>query len=109
MLKRSHVDKTILLLKIDNRYVPIVESAVKIIDPEADEVNNDTGNGNKENGNKEAVSLPPNLSFDSLDPLKVSSNNSGPQSLNTQVKEEQPQAETQTQAETETTEENHAL
>ena len=103
MLKRSHVDKTILLLKIDNRYVPIVESAVKIIDPEADEVNNDTGN--KENGS----SLPPNLSFDSLDPLKVSSNNSGPQSLNTQVKEDQPQAETQNQAETETTEENHAL
>ena len=37
VLKRSHVDKTIVLLKIDNKYVPIVESAVKIIEDEPEE------------------------------------------------------------------------
>ena len=30
-LKRSHVDKTIVLLKIGDRFVPIVESAVQIV------------------------------------------------------------------------------
>ncbi|QQP36230.1 Uncharacterized protein FKW44_021265, partial [Caligus rogercresseyi] len=30
-LRRSHVDKTILLLKIEDRYVPIVESAIVIL------------------------------------------------------------------------------
>ena len=29
-LKRSHVDKTIVLLKIGDRYVPIVETAVQV-------------------------------------------------------------------------------
>ena len=31
-LKRSHVDKTIVLLKIGDRFVPIVENAVQILD-----------------------------------------------------------------------------
>jgi hypothetical protein len=30
-LKRSHVDKTIVLLKIGDRYVPIVETAVNVV------------------------------------------------------------------------------
>ncbi len=29
-LKRSHVDKTIVLIKIGERYVPIVETAVQV-------------------------------------------------------------------------------
>ena len=42
VLKRSHVDKTILLLQIGNRYVPIVETAVKMVDLEAE---NEAANG----------------------------------------------------------------
>ena len=33
-LKRSHVDKTIVLMKIENRYVPIVETAIKVVEKE---------------------------------------------------------------------------
>ena len=36
-MKRSHVDKTIVLLKIGERYVPIVESAIKEITEEEEE------------------------------------------------------------------------
>jgi len=32
-LRRSHVDKTIVLLKIGERYVPIVESATASVSP----------------------------------------------------------------------------
>ena len=92
VLKRSHVDKTILLLKIDTRYVPIVESAVKILDPEATD---DLSCSNNAGGclMSEAVSLPPTLTtYESSDPLKVALTNNqnnnptaGPQSLNTQI------------------------
>ena len=92
VLKRSHVDKTILLLKIDTRYVPIVESAVKILDPEATD---DLSSSNNAGGclMSEAVSLPPTLTtYESSDPLKVALTNNqnnnptaGPQSLNTQI------------------------
>ena len=92
VLKRSHVDKTILLLKIDTRYVPIVESAVKILDPEASD---DLSSSNNAGGclMSEAVSLPPTLTtYESSDPLKVALTNNqnnnptaGPQSLNTQI------------------------
>lgn len=34
-LRRSHVDKTIVLLKLGERYVPIVESAIKYVDNNA--------------------------------------------------------------------------
>ena len=30
-MRRSHLDKTIVLLEIGDRYVPIVETAVKIL------------------------------------------------------------------------------
>lgn len=78
VLKRSHVDKTIVLLKIDNKYVPIVESAIKIIEEEPeDELANTSAEV------KETTSLPPNLGQDQTssvlkDPLNVTQ---GPQSL----------------------------
>ncbi len=34
LLFRSHVDKTIVLLKIGERYVPIVEAAMKYVEAE---------------------------------------------------------------------------
>ncbi|XP_040571962.1 pecanex-like protein 1 [Lepeophtheirus salmonis] len=37
-LRRSHVDKTIVLLKIEDRYVPIVESAVVYVNSKDDKV-----------------------------------------------------------------------
>ncbi len=38
-MKRSHVDKTLVLLKIENRYVPIVETAIKLVaDDKSEEV-----------------------------------------------------------------------
>ena len=37
-VKRSHVDRTIVLLKIGERFVPIVESAIEIIKEPAEEV-----------------------------------------------------------------------
>ena len=43
VLKRSHVDKTIFLLKIENKYVPIVDSAVKIIEPETEQQSEQNG------------------------------------------------------------------
>ena len=43
VLKRSHVDKTIYLLKIENKYVPIVDSAVKIIEPETEQQSEQPG------------------------------------------------------------------
>ncbi len=36
-VKRSHVDKTIVLLKIGDRYVPIVESAMEVVTQEKEE------------------------------------------------------------------------
>ncbi len=57
VLKRSHVDKTILLLKIENKFVPIVEAAVKVVEaePEVQPGSNPTEE------TKESVSLPPLL------------------------------------------------
>ena len=83
VLKRSHVDKTILLLQIGNRYVPIVETAVKMVDLEAE--NNESNAKSEANSKTEevetSISLPPILDNESLslnnDPLNV-----GPQSLN---------------------------
>ena len=139
VLKRSHVDKTILLLKIENRYVPIVESAVKIIDPEAEEANNEppaieaapTAAYSKAT-DAASISLPSNsttTNVENSDPLKVTSTSSNNQSAAAghtnaaQVKEDtQPQKEaatneketleeetTSTTTNTKTTEENHAL
>lgn len=34
--KRSHVDKTIALLQIGERYVPIVEAAIKVVTEDDD-------------------------------------------------------------------------
>ena len=129
------MDKTILLLKIENRYVPIVESAVKIIDPEAEEANNEppaieaapTAAYSKSTDSA-SISLPSNSTTTKLensDPLKVTSSNNpsaaaGPTNA-TQVKEDtQPQKEAATDEQetleeansttnTKTTEENHAL
>ena len=42
LLFRSHVDKTIVLLKIGERYVPIVETAIEYIEDSG------CGNGGKE-------------------------------------------------------------
>ena len=114
MLKRSHVDKTILLLKIENRYVPIVESAVKIIDPEAEEANNEppaieaapTAAYSKAT-DAASISLPSNsttTNVENSDPLKVTSTSSNNQSAAAagpthaaQVKEDtQPQKEAAT-------------
>ena len=90
VLKRSHVDKTILLLQIGNRYVPIVETAVKMVDLEATEAaSEDTAAVTNESNEKDlagtSVSLPPVLNEESTtengeqtDPL----NATGPQSLN---------------------------
>ena len=36
-MKRSHVDKSIVLLKIDERFVPIVETAVSYIEEQEEE------------------------------------------------------------------------
>ena len=132
------MDKTILLLKIENRYVPIVESAVKIIDPEAEEANNEpppieaapTAAYSKAT-DAASISLPSNSTTSNVensDPLKVTSNISNNQSAAAgptnaaQVKEDtQPQKEaatneketleeaTSTTTNTKTTEENHAL
>merc|ERR1712038_661896 len=85
VLKRSHVDKTILLLKIDTRYVPIVESAVKILEPETEQQSEQPAS-KPEESSKESSSLPPILpsqeaSASALqDPLNVSL--AAPQSLN---------------------------
>ena len=38
----SHLDKTIVLLKIGERFVPIVESAIKIVEPKPFEASNTT-------------------------------------------------------------------
>ena len=132
------MDKTILLLKIENRYVPIVESAVKIIDPEAEEANNEppaietapTAAYSKSTDSA-SISLPSNsttTNVENSDPLKVTSTSSNNQSAAAvptnaaQVKEDtQPQKEaatneqetleeaTSTTTNTKTTEENHAL
>ena len=133
------MDKTILLLKIENRYVPIVESAVKIIDPEAEEANNEppaieaapTAAYSKAT-DAASISLPSNsttTNVENSDPLKVTSTSSNNQSAAAgptnaaQVKEDtQPQKEaasneketleeetTSMTTNTKTTEENHAL
>ena len=80
VLKRSHVDKTIFLLKIENKYVPIVDSAVKIIIEEDPILPNPSKPETKEDHSKESASLPPVLpSFQKQevppevsDPLNVS-------------------------------------
>lgn len=68
------MDKTILLLKIENKYVPIVESAVKVLVNNEDHLNNETNS---------TQSLPPVLPSSeitaSVDPLNVLT---GPRSLN---------------------------
>ena len=133
------MDKTILLLKIENRYVPIVESAVKIIDPEAEEAKDEppaieaapTAAYSKAT-DAASISLPSNsttTNVENSDPLKVTSTSSNNQSAAAgptnaaQVKEDtQPQKEaatdeketleeetTSTTTNTKTTEENHAL
>ena len=92
VLKRSHVDKTILLLQIGNRYVPIVETAVKMVDLEAEAAEAAAAAANESN-EKEAsprasVSLPPILNEstsengEQTDPLNATLSATGPQSLN---------------------------
>lgn len=44
-IRRSHVDKTIVLLKLGERYVPIVESAVKYVEVNKNSQENVTGSG----------------------------------------------------------------
>merc|ERR1712029_558491 len=86
VLKRSHVDKTILLLQIGNRYVPIVETAVKMVDlaAEAAEAIAATAAANETNekdqilNNEESENNGENVEEKS-DPLNATS---GPQSLN---------------------------
>ena len=130
------MDKTILLLKIENRYVPIVESAVKIIDPEAEEANNEppaieaapTAAYSKSTDSA-SISLPSNSTttkVENSDPLKVTSSSNNPSTAAgptnaTQINEDtQPQKEAATDEQgtleeansttnTKTTEENHAL
>lgn len=67
------MDKTILLLKIENKYVPIVESAVKVLANNEDHLNETNS----------TQSLPPVLPSSeitaSVDPLNVLT---GPRSLN---------------------------
>lgn len=90
VLKRSHVDKTILLLQIGNRYVPIVETAVKMVDLEAEAAAeaaeaiaataaaNETNEKDQILNNEESENNGENVEEKS-DPLNATS---GPQSLN---------------------------
>ena len=91
VLKRSHVDKTILLLQIGNRYVPIVETAVKMVDLEAEAaeaeaaaaMSNETNEKDQEASpvlnNEESENNGENSAGQTADPLNATS---GPQSLN---------------------------
>ena len=91
VLKRSHVDKTILLLQIGNRYVPIVETAVKMVDLEAEAaeaeaaaaMSNETNEKDQEASpvlnNEESENNGENNAGQTADPLNATS---GPQSLN---------------------------
>ena len=38
------MDKTIFLLKIENKYVPIVDTAIKIVEPETEQQPEQNGN-----------------------------------------------------------------
>lgn len=52
VLFRSHVDKTILLLRIGERFVPIVESAARIVGSGGG--NDNDGGGNRQEEEEEA-------------------------------------------------------
>lgn len=80
------MDKSIVLLKVDNKYVPIVETAIKIVEPEGETIAPDEDIP-KNTEEKEATSLPPMLPSTLAeainDPLNVSAAlRSGPYSLN---------------------------